>query len=321
MNQNKNTSSKLEMLFENARKQEPVVNLNEVSELLKNPAAHQKKKESNSWRWFGLFLLIGVTAFGAFYLNTNNSATEEKPETALVITTVTPSSNKATPPKAPASGKTNDLSAVADHNTNSAPTENILNENKEGNNTASPNNVAPDDIAPRDAPSSESGKNVLSTGKAETKHATVKHYEGDATISFLSDDNKKIKMTVTPSNEVIGFKVNDEAIPNEKYSEYKNIIDEGLKLKNDQQKKSSGTVPVSDPAHASKRNLSSAIMNQLTADGLISGNEPFDFTLTGQEVILNNQKQTQETFEKFKQLYEKTAGEKLPAKYNFHIKR
>jgi hypothetical protein len=307
MDYNKNTSSKLEELFENARKQEPVMNLNEVSEVLKNPPAFQKKKESNSYFWFGTFLLVGLVAFGTFYFYKSDTRAEDKSDNALTVTTVTPSNSNTAPQKAPAN-KPNEIAASGNSTNAVSPAENSSNENKGVKNSAVPKEVAPAKLGKTPSPAIEPSSKP---GPSST------HYEGISTISFLSDDNKKIKMVVTSLNEVQELKINDETISNDNYSSYKNIIDEGLKLK----KAKGGSESANNAASSEKQNIMNAMLKQLTADGLVSSSGSFDFTLTGKEVILNSEKQSQETFDKCKQVYEKVTGEKLPAKYNLHIKR
>ncbi|MEP7167771.1 MAG: hypothetical protein ABI855_00215 [Bacteroidota bacterium] len=296
MDQNKNTSSKLDGLFENARKEQPLMDLNEVSNLIQNPAAYQKKRESNVMRWFGVFLLIGLSAFGTFILLNNNADDNKKTVAAVaeskpVVETIKAASND--------NAIETEVPAALENNSK----ENLISENSE------------------DKKKTETVNPALTPGKTKSNTAVgTKHYVGDATISF-SSDNKKIKMTISPSNEIESLTVNDELISNESYKDYKNIIDEGLKLKNEKIKSGGGSSVEEPSISAAKRTIMNEMLKELTTDGLISSDQPFDFTLTGQELILNNQKQSPETFEKYKDVYEKVTGEKLPTKYNLHIKR
>ncbi|HKR04048.1 MAG TPA: hypothetical protein VJY62_05370, partial [Bacteroidia bacterium] len=282
---------------------QPVMNLNEVNGLLKNPSSYQGKKEKNAWRWFGSILLVGLAAFGILYLFNNNSSIEDKTGNSVAITNNIPSDNNAVQANASSSENKNEASAAPEKNDiNTSSSENSLAaNNKEDKNTA----VSKPAMAP-EKPGSKPA-------------AMTKHYAGDVNINF-SSDNKKIKMIISPSNEIAELKINDELISAQSYTEYKNIIDEGLKLKNEKITGEGGNSEVKSLS-AAKRNVMNAMMKELTADGLISSDKPFDFTLTGQEIFLNNEKQTAETFEKYKEVYEKLTGEKLPAKYNLHIKR
>jgi hypothetical protein len=313
MSENKNISSKLDGLFDVARKQQPVMNLNEINDLIKNPSAHQKRK-AGALTWFGVFLLIGLGAFGVSFLLNNNSSADTQSVNSIEVTSETqPVTNETQAEKntiqasAAVAAKQDEASASAGKS--------------DSKNTASESSLANKDDIKNTASTDKSDHAVLAHGKSKSNAGTVsKHYEGDATITFLSD-NKKVKMTITPTNEIEELKVNDQLISNESYKNYKNIIDEGLKLKNEKTKNEGGSNAEEQTLSAAKRNVMNAMIKELTSDGLISPDKSFDFTLTGQEIFLNNEKQSVETFEKYKGTYEKITGEKLPAKYNLHIRR
>jgi|GEM_PF-7126111 len=307
MNQNKNISSKLDGLFENARSGQPVMSLNEVSNLIQNPAAFHKKKSSHAWRWFGVLLLIGLSAAGIFYVYNNNSPAEN--ETGI---TASSSNNISSPGNSvqseePVNNNTTKLSETAEKNdVHDAAPANSLAENKPESKNSTVNN-------------SEKIVSVPEKTEPKTKSLT-KHYAGDINLNFSSHD-KKIKMIISPDNEIGELKIDDELIAAENYKDYKSIIDEGLKLKNQQFKNNGAAGSEEQSLSVAKRNVMNAMMKQLTSDGLISSEMPFDFTLTGKEIFLNDQKLPVETFEKYKSVYENITGEKLPAKYNLHIKR
>ena len=302
MDQSKNTSSKLDALFENARKEQPLMDLNEVSNLIKNPSAYQKKKESNVMRWFGVFLLIGLGASGMFFLINNNSSDDKKTGNAVAVSN--PSSIQASIPETDKTGET----SVSANNNNLK-------------NTAIESTLAGKNEKEKNATTGKSAEPVLSSENAKSNPVSgIKHYTGNATISF-SSDNKKIKMTISPANEIEELLINEELIANESYKDYKSIIDEGLKLKNEKIKTGGGGSVEEQSLNAEKRTIMNEMMKELSSDGLITSDQPFDFTLTGQELILDKQKQSQETFERYKGVYEKVTGEKLPSKYNLHIKR
>jgi hypothetical protein len=304
MNENKNISSKLDGLFENARNERPVISLNEVSDLLKNPSGYQRKKESHTWKWFGAFLFIGLSAFGAYFLLNNDSAVEKKSVSPIAI------DNNSQPDN---SIVINDASIPPVQNESSVASEKKEPENNPSQATLAENsgeNKSTSAIKPAPAPL-----------KAALKpEASSMHYSGNANINFSSGD-KKINMVISPSNEIEQLKIDDELIAEANYKQYKSVIDEGLKLKNEKLKSNGSGNAEEQSLSSTQRNIMNAMMQQLAADGLVSSDKPFDFTLTGQEVILDNQKQSPETFEKYKGLYEKVTGEKLPAKYNLHIKR
>jgi hypothetical protein len=283
------------------------MSLNEVNNLIQNPAAFQKKKSSNAWRWFGAFLLIGLSAFGIFYAYNNNSTREIETQITASSNNSSLSSENTLKLSEPVSDNANKTAGVVEKNeVKNASTDNKLSEKSVESESTTSN--TPEKIV------SAPIKNEGGTG------SMTKHYAGDVNLNF-SSDNKKIKMIVSPDNEIGELKIDDQLIAAENYKDYKNIIDEGLKLKNQQFKNDGAAGSGEQSLSAAKRDVMNAMMKQLTSDGLISSDKPFDFTLTGTEIFLNNEKQPAETFEKYKGVYENVTGEKLPSKYNLHIKR
>lgn len=290
--ENNMTRSELNRFFNEAQRQEPVLKMDEVKELISDsPFVNENKKTKHLLRWIGIILLITLANFGIYYLWNKDKGADESNVSATVSNPV-----------------------LSNQNSNSQSLPSVMNSNEIGGDAEMGNK--------NKAEGGNTNKNTRSNSdKGVLQETFNEHFEGDAIIHF-TNGNCKIKMIVSSANEIEELNVNDQVILKENFDMYKNEIAEGLKIKAQDHKNNlpAGTAAKDQPVKSAKQELMNEMLNQLRADGLISGSESFDFRLTGKELFLNDERQTGEVFEKYKQVYEKVSGEKMPERYNLHIK-
>lgn len=144
--------------------------------------------------------------------------------------------------------------------------------------------------------------------------------DGPATISFLKDE-KRIKM-ILYFGEIKELRIDEEIIDPIAYSDYTEIIQKGKTMEINSRREKEDDMELSDLEREQKRQnevVLNTIMRALAKDELIIDGKSFDFRLLWYKLVVNGITQSNESYEKYKAIYEEASGKRLTEKSNVHI--
>jgi hypothetical protein len=304
--ENENTEQVLNKYFAEARQEPVVVSEEEVEKIISAPLTNNLSKPLPAhfqyWLIGGLFFLFGTALYIIDKNHEIKSSANAKDATEFSAV------------KGAHQDEIKHPVTSADEN-NKTKTDNAKNEKPAATAPAIKANAAKSEA---NGGAAKSESNAATPRLNDSKTKKEYHFQGDATINFESD-GKNVSMII--GNEVKRLEIDGIAVNKNDYSKYEAIIEKGKALKAEQ-----GGFPVrkTDTENLQQKK-NQQIMNELTrqllADKLIDETGHFEFRLTGSQLFINNQVQSEAIFTEYKILYEKVSNEKLKAKSNFTIRQ
>lgn len=152
----------------------------------------------------------------------------------------------------------------------------------------------------------------------ETKTKKEDYYfQGDAKINF---ENEGANVNMVIGDELKRLEINGTVIAENEYSKYEALIQKGKALKAEADKSSSGKTDIEKYQQQKNREVMNELIKQLQSDKMIDEAGHFEFRITGSKLFINNNEQTENMFTQYKNLYETVSGNRLNAKSNVRIK-
>jgi len=298
MSDNENSEKLLTSYFEKANKEEPVISVAEINNLIINlPFGDSSASLSNKtkqkvlaqykyWLAGGLIICIGLIWFFTNSKqdinNNSNSVTNLNPQVNKII-----------------------YQEVAKINS----TEKIKVDAKKFD-TKEENEVA-----------KVASKEKIMPSKIESKASISKnssyYFPGDAKVKFELN-GQSVLMII--NEDVEQLEINGVLIDKSEYSEYATTIDEGKKLKLESDRIKFDTKDAESEQKQQNRKIMHGLIDELNADQMIDASGNFEFRISDLKLFINDAKQTDVVSEKYIKLYEALSGKQLTVKSNIRIK-
>jgi len=298
MSDNENSEKLLTSYFEKANKEEPVISVAEINNLIINlPFGDSSASLSNKtkqkvlaqykyWLAGGLILCIGLIWFFTNSKqdinNNSNSVTNLNPQVNKII-----------------------YQEVAKINS----TEKIKVDAKKF------------DTKEENEEAKVASKEKIMPSKIESKASISKnssyYFPGDAKVKFELN-GQSVLMII--NEDVEQLEINGVLIDKSEYSEYATTIDEGKKLKLESDRIKFDTKDAESEQKQQNRKIMHGLIDELNADQMIDASGNFEFRISDLKLFINDAKQTDVVSEKYIKLYEALSGKQLTVKSNIRIK-
>ncbi len=152
--------------------------------------------------------------------------------------------------------------------------------------------------------------------KKESATPSSYYFKGDAKVNF-EFENKKVNMVV--GEKVKELTIDGNLIDAGSYSKFDAIIAKGISLRKATEIDDDNNNGV-DAQKALNRKIMNGLVAQLQYDHFVTDGTPFDFRLTGAQVLLNDKPLDESIFLRYKATYERLAGTALKQNANVHLR-
>jgi len=303
-----NTNTQLDSLFKQAKESKPVMDINEVRNIIAAvPAPASISKKSNNLKYIILLGLLLISSGLFLYLNkdtaenvTSAQITNETTQPNVIIETPTDNHSNIQQPieqskdelaEAPTANAEDVINPTTKNTDAEVKTENT------DKNIEKPNKTNAQPILPE----ALSTKTSIITGS-------------DMEVT-LNENGNNIKMKVNTNNAVKELVINGKSISENDFGKYKNYIEQGIKIAGTERMSKEVAEPNTKTAEEQKRdeintNLFNAITEQLKKDKLVTDSK-YSFKLSAAEMLIDGKALPQVTQAKYLKLFETTSGRSI----------
>lgn len=295
MKEQEKSEERLDSYFDLARKEEPIVRLEDVT----MPFTRDSAPASNvaGGKRNGKYLLIIsaliISAFTAIYLN-SSSPTNTNESVAENSQSVEQQEKEI----ATKSSTTINTSTIADAEKSNAESNNSIIEKENTKKTPNREN---------------SNFELLQVNKKKTTY----YFPGNAEVNF-EDQGRKITMKI--GDKVNQLTIDGKIIDAAEYNNYQLLIERGLLMSKNSTEIGNQLTTNRTTNKAKNKLIMDSLIEELKNDKLIQTEAHFEFRLTGQSLFINEIKHDDRIYKKYKELYQTLSGNRVIESTNIRIK-